>query len=233
MLRDLGAELVEFSPLKDGHLPPGLGGLYLGGGYPELHAEALGANAGMLADVRRHVAGGKAVYAECGGLMYLGQGIGDLDGKRWVMAGVIPIQTAMLGKLRSLGYVEAAAQEGSMFNGAAGPTILRGHEFHYSEIVGDKSAQDGWRGAYRISRRNGSGGVGVSRGRDARLTRGRDARDTHGRDARATPAAAGHGSAHATEGYSKGAVLASYVHIHFGSCPQAAGRFVELCRKRR
>jgi cobyrinic acid a,c-diamide synthase len=209
MLRGLGAELVEFSPLKDGRLPRGLGGVYVGGGYPELYAEALGANASMLADVRRHAADGKAIYAECGGLMYLGQGIGNLDGKRFGMAGVIPIETAMLGRLKSLGYVEAAAGKGTMFDGAAGgATVLRGHEFHYSEIVSDRSAEDGWRAAYAISRRNGSGdGVGAPGGRDIRDM--------------------------GCDGYCKGAVLASYVHVHFGSCPRAAGRFVELCRERR
>jgi cobyrinic acid a,c-diamide synthase len=103
MLRELGAELVEFSPLKDRRLPRGLGGVYFGGGYPELYAERLGANAGMLGDVRRHVAQGNAVYAECGGLMYMGRGIVNMEGKRFPMAGVIPIETAMLGKLKSLG----------------------------------------------------------------------------------------------------------------------------------
>jgi cobyrinic acid a,c-diamide synthase len=238
MLRELGAELVEFSPLTDRRLPRGLGGVYLGGGYPELHCEALGANAGMLEDLRRHAADGKAIYAECGGLMYLGQGIKDLGGKRWAMAGVIPIETAMLGKLRSLGYVEAAAQEGSMFGGArrGGAMVLRGHEFHYSEIVSDHSAADGWRGAYAISRRNGSVGGGGARGhgRDARATHGQDGHATHGQDARATHGRDAHATSdRTTEGYCKGAILASYVHVHFGSCPQAAERFVELCREKR
>ena len=192
MLAGLGAELVEFSPLGDRHLPPDLGGLYFGGGYPELHAAALSANQTMLQDVRRHVADGKALYAECGGLMYLGQALTTPDGARVPMAGVLPIETAMLGKLKSLGYVQAEAAPGTIWNpeGSAGGAVLRGHEFHYSEIASDRAAAEGWQSAYATKRRNKE----------------------------ADP-----------EGYFKGSVLASYIHIHLASCPEAARHFVELC----
>ena len=193
ILRSFGAELVDFSPLKDRRVPPGLGGIYLGGGYPELYARRLAANGSMIEDVRRHVALGKALYAECGGLMYLGQTLTTLEGNRFAMVGVLPVETTMLGKLKSLGYVEAMASAGTIWGGTgpAPKTFLRGHEFHYSDIVSDLSAADGWQRAYQIRRR-------------------------------AEGAAA--------EGFFKGSVLASYVHVHFASCPWAAGRFVELCR---
>ena len=193
ILESFGAELVEFSPLRDARLPADVGGVYLGGGYPEVHAAALAANVSMLADIRRHAADGKAIYVECGGLMYLGQTITALDGTRSALAGVLPIETAMLAKLKSLGYVQAAATAESLWSDPAdGQAVLRGHEFHYSEIVRDAAAAQGWRPAYAISRRDG----------------------------RQSP-----------EGYAKGLVLASYVHAHFASCPRAAERFVELCRK--
>jgi cobyrinic acid a,c-diamide synthase len=72
LLRDAGAELVFFSPIAD-TLPDDLQGIYLGGGYPELHADSLAANRPMLAAVRAFAAAGGVVYGECGGLMYLGQ----------------------------------------------------------------------------------------------------------------------------------------------------------------
>ncbi len=168
MLRDCGAELVEFSPLRDSHLPEGVGGIYLGGGYPEIHAAALAANTTMLADIRRHAAAGKAIYAECGGLMYLGRSVATLDGKRHDMTGVLPVETAMADRLRSLGYVEATAQAGTIWSGEGDATapVLRGHEFHYSQITSDGAPADGWHPAYRLRRRDGREELaGFARGR--------------------------------------------------------------------
>ena len=71
-----------FSPISDARLPADLDGLYFGGGYPEMHAARLAGNASMLADVRQFAASGRAIYAECGGLMYLGQSLAALDGVR-------------------------------------------------------------------------------------------------------------------------------------------------------
>ena len=106
MLRGLGAELVEFSPIADRTLPPELDGLYLGGGYPELHASALAANTSMQAAVREFVAGDAPVYAECGGFMYLTEAIVDVEGQRWPMAGIFPTSVRMQRRLAKLGYVE-------------------------------------------------------------------------------------------------------------------------------
>ncbi len=81
-----GVEWVPFSPLADARLPADLDGLYFGGGYPEVHAARLSANAEMLADVREFAASGGLVYAECGGLMYLGRALTTL-GRRALSAG--------------------------------------------------------------------------------------------------------------------------------------------------
>jgi cobyrinic acid a,c-diamide synthase len=184
-LAQSGATLVEFSPLHDGQLPADLAGIYLGGGYPELHAAALAQNHAMLAAIRAFVAAGGAVYAECGGLMYLAQGVTDLAGVRFPLAGVLPIETAMLKSRKALGYVEATPTAATLWTCAAdaGALRLRGHEFHYSTITQDDSAAAGWQPAYAISRRR-SGAVEA-------------------------------------EGFCKGAVLASYVHLHFASAPAA------------
>jgi cobyrinic acid a,c-diamide synthase len=148
-----GAELVPFSPITDSRLPADLDGIYFGGGYPEVHAARLAANANMLTDIRQFAASGRAIYAECGGLMYLGQSLAALDGMRHTMAGVLPIETAMLDRLKSLGYVEVTLQEDSLW-GPRG-SVFRGHEFHYSEITKPLPADSGWRTVYSVHHRSG------------------------------------------------------------------------------
>jgi cobyrinic acid a,c-diamide synthase len=132
LLRNRGAELVFFSPLTDTTLPENIDGIYLGGGYPELYAKDLSANSSMLSELRQWIESDRAVYAECGGFMYLTQGIIDHDGQRHNLVGAFPVFSAMQTKRASLGYREAETVNRSCF-GPAG-TILRGHEFHYSNI---------------------------------------------------------------------------------------------------
>jgi len=129
-LESLGAELVRFSPIKDERLPD-VNGLYFGGGYPEVFAAELSGNTPMLAAIRNFAASNRPIYAECGGLMYLSNGIRTLDGKLFPMAGLIPLETAMCPKLQALGYVEVETQEPSIL-GPAG-LRFRGHQFRYSE----------------------------------------------------------------------------------------------------
>lgn len=149
-LEDAGATLVRFSPLAGG-LPPDLDGIYIGGGYPEEHAAELSANRAIREDIRAFAASGRPVYAECGGLMYLSQGIETTGGERHAMTGVLPVWTRMLTRRKALGYVEVTSEDDSLLS-PAGET-LRGHEFHYSELVPTAEAAEDWRPAYRLRRR--------------------------------------------------------------------------------
>jgi cobyrinic acid a,c-diamide synthase len=130
-LQSLGAELVYFSPISDKYLPS-VDGIYIGGGYPELHAEALANNHAMREQIAAFAAGGKPVYGECGGLMYLSAAIRTLSGQVFPMAGVIPAQTIMYDRLQALGYVHIETQKDSVL-GPAG-LRFRGHQFRYSEL---------------------------------------------------------------------------------------------------
>lgn len=133
LLRDAGAEIIRFSPLDDPTIPGGADAVYIGGGYPELHAEALSRNSSLLASIREWADAGKPLYAECGGLMFLSQGIRDFDDRLFPMAGMFPFETRMLKRPR-LGYREILLQEDCVL-GSRGEKC-RGHEFHYSEIAG-------------------------------------------------------------------------------------------------
>ena len=130
LLRDLGAELRFFSPLGDAGLPDA-DALYLGGGYPELHAAELAANASMRAGVRRFAEAGHPVYGECGGLMYLGESLTDRAGVCHPMTRVLPVRSRMQDR-GVLGYREAEARVDSPI--ACRGWTVRGHEFHYSVL---------------------------------------------------------------------------------------------------
>ncbi|MDD2474215.1 MULTISPECIES: cobyrinate a,c-diamide synthase [unclassified Methanoculleus] len=127
-LRRAGGEPVFFSPIAD--RLPDVDALYLGGGYPELHAEAL-MSSRCREDVHRAVDDGMPVYAECGGLVYLTERltVGDDD---YPMADVLPASAAMTNRIQALGYVEARAVGGSPV--LAPGSTFRGHEFHYSRL---------------------------------------------------------------------------------------------------
>jgi cobyrinic acid a,c-diamide synthase len=142
-LDQMGCELIPFSPLRDQSLPAGVRGLYFGGGYPEEHAAALASNGPMLSAIRCF-AEEKVVYAECGGLMYLAQGIETLDGKRHPLLGLLPAWTRMRPRRQSLGYVEITLTRDCLW-GHCGEQ-LRGHEFHYSELIGNPA----WPTAYDV-----------------------------------------------------------------------------------
>jgi cobyrinic acid a,c-diamide synthase len=143
-----GAELVRFSPLHDQRLPD-VGGLYIGGGYPEAHAGALTANTSLLADLRELARRKHAIYAECGGLMYACQGIRTLDGAFHGMAGLLPGEAVMADKLQAVGYVEVETRAPTFLGGAG--VRFRGHQFRYSRLAGASGAEQ----AYSVRKRRG------------------------------------------------------------------------------
>ena len=123
-LQALGARVVYFSPLADQALPA-CDAVWLPGGYPELHAERLGANLGLRDSLRAHVAQGKPVWAECGGMMTLLEELVDSTGHRHRMWGLLPGQVTMQKRLAGLGPQQL------LLDGAQ----LRGHTFHYSSTL--------------------------------------------------------------------------------------------------
>ena len=131
VLESLGATLVPFSPLKDASIPEHVSGLLIGGGFPEMFASDLAANASMRRSIREAADAGLPIYAECGGYMYLLEDLVDFDGKAHPMCGVFPGRAAMTKKLQMVGYVTAKMQRDTIL-GPAG-TELRGHEFHFSQ----------------------------------------------------------------------------------------------------
>jgi cobyrinic acid a,c-diamide synthase len=130
LLTAAGCDVVTFDPLADPTLPPGVSGLYLGGGFPEVHAAELSGNASLLADVRAAVAAGLPTVAECAGLLYLAE---SLDGHP--MAGAVPTHAAMRRGL-TLRYPAATAPADTLLTRA--DEVVSGHEFH--RTVADPAA---------------------------------------------------------------------------------------------
>lgn len=128
---------MRFSPLHDSELPP-CQMIWLGGGYPEIHAAALAANTPMLAQLQEAHRRGVAIYAECGGLMYLGSSLEDANGDIYPMANLIPGHSKMGKRLTRFGYCEARAMRKTLL--AAPGETLRGHEFHYSDFTPESPA---------------------------------------------------------------------------------------------
>jgi cobyrinic acid a,c-diamide synthase len=146
LLLDSGAEIVEFSPIHSTRLPDA-DGLYLGGGYPEVHAAGLSGNEAMRREILAFCAVGRPVYAECGGLMYLCDGIRQLDGARYPMVGWFGADAVMCDRLQALGYVEATTNRETVI-GSVGKTF-RGHQFRYSNLEWKDSVDS----AYKLTRR--------------------------------------------------------------------------------
>jgi cobyrinic acid a,c-diamide synthase len=181
-----GAEMVTWSPLADPRLPT-VDALYIGGGYPEVHAARLAANVTLRSAVRSFALEGRPVYAECGGLMYLAESLDDPDGRSHPMAGLLPAHVRMRPRRLTLGYREVRLDADGLL-GSRG-TRLRGHEFHASHLEAPPATQT----AYRVSDPSTD---------------------------ESWP-----------EGYRVGSVLASYVHLHFGSHPGTASAFVAECAR--
>ncbi len=159
LLRQMGAELVPWSPLSDSALPDGVQGLYLGGGFPELFAQTLAENTLACNAVRVAIQAGMPTYAECGGLMYLSEHLSDFNGASFPMVGILPTTVVMAPRL-TLGYRQAIALQDSPLLPAG--TKVWGHEFHRSRLtkepqtplfrtqgydvtMTEKGAVEGWR----------------------------------------------------------------------------------------
>ncbi|MCL5256278.1 MAG: cobyrinate a,c-diamide synthase [Chloroflexi bacterium] len=184
LLRAWGAELVPVSPLEDPELPPDVGGVYIGGGFPEMFAGELGANESFRRSLAKAATGGLPIYAECGGLMFISEGIVDLEGKQFPMCGLVPGWSKMQKKCVRMGYVAVEALKDSV--SARKGWHLRGHEFHWSILEGGGASP-----AYRKIQPDNS-----------------------------------------LEGVIAGPqenILGTYLHLHFGSHPDLAPRFVESC----
>ena len=122
-LQAMGAELAFFSPVAGDRLPV-CDALWLPGGYPELHLQALQANAGLQLDLQSHLEQAKPVWAECGGMVALAEGLTDLEGRWHSLWGRLPAQAVMQQRLAGLGMQQLATPWG----------LLRGHTFHYSRL---------------------------------------------------------------------------------------------------
>ncbi|MBJ3814669.1 cobyrinate a,c-diamide synthase [Shimwellia pseudoproteus] len=165
LLADAGISLVSFSPLHDRQIPD-CDMLWFGGGYPELHADTLSANQPMRQAVQDAHRRGIPIYGECGGLMYLGQGLTDADGDYFAMVGVLDGESHMGDRLTRFGYCEATARQDTLL--AAAGESLRGHEFHYSDFTTplppqfdclktrDGSIQRRWQGGWQVGNTLGS-----------------------------------------------------------------------------
>jgi cobyrinic acid a,c-diamide synthase len=188
LLEHCGAELIYFSPLRDTNLPTDLAGLYLGGGYPELFASRLEENNLMREEIRQFAHSGGVIYAECGGLMYLGKKLKQFDNKSCKMANVFSYTTIMDSRLRALGYYTVSARKTNILTNRGGE--VRGHQFRYSHLEG---IPDLYRRAFSLKK------------------------DSNGKTM--------------SEGFVYRNVLATYMHLHFGSNPHFARGFVESCAK--
>jgi cobyrinic acid a,c-diamide synthase len=172
-----GAQVVGFDPLRDEALPAGVSGLLMGGGFPQIHASDLAANAPMRRSIKQFADDGGAISAECAGLLYLGR---ELDGAP--MCGVLPI-TSRMGPRLTLGYRSAVALSDNVL--CSEGHRVNGHEFHRTQVVpdADSDASPAW--AWK---------------------------DNQGSPVR--------------EGLVRGAVHASYLHVHWAGQPAMATRLV-------
>ena len=132
-LREAGAELVVFDALRDRRVPR-MDGLFIGGGFPEMHMHALERNAELRAGLRAAIAAGLPTYAECGGLMYLARGI-EWNGRRAEMVGVVPADIVMHARPVGRGYVHLRETGRGPWSRTSVPAQqIRAHEFHYSSV---------------------------------------------------------------------------------------------------
>ncbi len=166
--REAGAEVNEFSPLKDEAPEADADAVYLPGGYPELHAGRLAGAETFMAGLRTAADRGAQMFGECGGYMVLGRGLVDAEGNRHAMAGLLGVETSFAEAKLHRGYRRLkTVSEGPL--GAKG-TAFRGHEFHYAKVieeaVGKAGGKDGATPLFEAEDAEGNdlGAVGLAGG---------------------------------------------------------------------
>jgi cobyrinic acid a,c-diamide synthase len=162
-LAEAGAELVEFSPVSDPELPA-VDALFIGGGFPEYRMAELEANRVMRQQIADFIGQGRPVYAECGGLMYLCEGI-SWKGERREMVGVLKAEVEMRARPQGRGYVRLRETDAFPWPGSVqGDAEISAHEFHHSAVI---APDPSWRYAYDVLRGSGIDGAhdGVVQGR--------------------------------------------------------------------
>ena len=128
VLKEQGAEVKFFSPIHDKSLPENVGGIYFGGGFPEIFAKELATNKWIMDNIKDKFMEKIPIYAECGGLIYLFETLIDHENKKHSMLGLIKGTVKMEHKRQALGYYEAQLNDSHL-------PVLRGHQFHYSHVV--------------------------------------------------------------------------------------------------
>lgn len=152
-LEQQGARMVEINSLEDPLLPPDLHGLYIGGGFPETHARQLADNLSFRKAIKAAAQAGLPIYAECGGLMYLGETI-HTQGEKFPMVGIFPYDFVMGKQPQGHGYTILEVTQANPFFPTG--TILKGHEFHYSRIQPEPGPQENL--VFAVTRGAGLGG---------------------------------------------------------------------------
>jgi len=148
-LADRGASLVEVSAVREKELPA-LDALYIGGGFPETHAEQLAENPFFRNALREAIEKGLPVYAECGGLMYLGKSL-TMDTRSYPMVGALPVSFSMEKRPQGHGYTLLEVERDNPFYAVG--RVLKGHEFHYSRVLSLEEGRVHF--AFRVKRGSG------------------------------------------------------------------------------
>ncbi|WP_338657784.1 cobyrinate a,c-diamide synthase [Paraclostridium sordellii] len=131
LLNQMNIEIKTFSPLYD-EIVPKADCIYIGGGFPEIFAKELGINKKMRESIKKAHQDNIPIYAECGGLMYLGEKLLDLDGNEYEMVGIFEGISNMTKSLKRFGYCDGIAKVDTVLSNKG--DIIKGHEFHHSEF---------------------------------------------------------------------------------------------------
>ncbi|MFE4000173.1 cobyrinate a,c-diamide synthase [Nocardioides sp. YIM B13467] len=221
LMEAAGCDVRSFDPLTDPVLPEGTRGIYLGGGFPEMYAADLAANASLLRDLREAVAAGVPTVAECAGLLYLAE---SLDGVP--MAGAVPAHAAMSERL-TLRYPVATAASDSLLT-RAGEQVT-GHEFHRTTTTPAAGLQPAWSVETSVASAETSVASAETSVLDdeSRVSRPTSANSADARDASADArdASAGGGDGSTLTGFASETLHASYLHVHWAGHPKLAARF--------